>query len=188
MLARAKSVASADDPIAKLISEGAHRQAVEQCVETYGAAIGRLCMAILGNQSDAEEVAQETLLAAHKAMSNYRGEGSVKAWLFGIARRQCARYLERNVGKHRHLRVVDEPATDGTPDGDLAKARRAGSVRAALALLKPSERETLILRYQADLSFREIADACGIEEAAARKRASRGLQHLRNTLTQEGVE
>jgi len=188
MLARAKSVATADDPIAKLINEGDHRQAVEQCVEVYGAAIGRLCMAMLGSQSDAEEVAQETLLAAHKTMSNYRGDGSVKAWLFGIARRQCARYLERNVGKHKHLRVVDEPTAESGPDSELATARRAASVRAALALLKPSERETLILRYQAELSFREIAAACGIEEAAARKRASRGLQHLRNTLSREGVE
>ena len=55
-------------------------------------------------------------------------------------------------------------------------------------LLKPSERETLILRYQAELSFREIGEICGIEEATARKRASRGLQHLRKTLTHEGVE
>jgi RNA polymerase sigma-70 factor (ECF subfamily) len=143
-------------------------------------------MALLGSQADAEEVVQETLIAAHQGMRSYRGEGSVRAWLFGIARRQCARHLEKKRSQKRHLELVpDASGEDGGPEGQVATRRRARAVRDALARLKPSERETLVLRFQAELSFREIAQICGIEEAAARKRASRGLQHLRTLLPPE---
>ncbi len=176
-----------DDPIAALIARGDHREAVRQCAEIHGRSLGRLCMALLGSQTDAEEAVQDTLIAAHTAMSGYRAEGTVRAWLFGIARRQCARHIEK-AQKHRsHLRVVDEAEGASGPDVSLADVQRARNVRAALATLKPSERETLLLRYQAELSFREIADLCGIDEAAARKRASRGLERLRKTLSSEEV-
>ena len=66
--------------------------------------------------------------------------------------------------------------------------RRAEAVRAALGGLKPSEREALVLHYQGELSFREIAELCGIDEATARKRASRGLARLRKALTSDAVE
>ena len=81
------------------------------------------------------------------------------------------------------LRLVHSDA-DGAPgaDGLLAARRRAERVRDALERLKPSERDALVLRYEADLSFREVAAACGIDEAAARKRVSRALEHLRADL------
>jgi RNA polymerase sigma-70 factor (ECF subfamily) len=175
------------DPIAALIRSGDHRAAVAECAKTHGAVLGRLCMAMLGSQQDAEEVVQETLIAAHSAMAKYRGDGSVKAWLYGIARRQCARHLERRKRAQRRLELVPEDA-DGGPAGLFAKKRRARAIRDALDKLKPSERDALLLRYQAGLSYREIGQACGIEEATARKRASRGLDRLRSLVTPEEVE
>jgi RNA polymerase sigma-70 factor (ECF subfamily) len=147
-------------------------------------------MALVGSQADAEEVLQETLLAAHRAMGTYRGEGSVRSWLFGIARRQCARHLERRgrPAKAAHLVVVSDGGAGGGPAEDVAAGRRARVLREALGKLRPTEREALVLRYQADLSFREIAEQCGIDEAAARKRASRGLDRLRGLLDVEEIE
>jgi RNA polymerase sigma-70 factor, ECF subfamily len=178
----------ARDAIEELVAEGKHRDAVAMCVREHGAAVGRLCMALLGSQDDAEEVLQETMLAAYAQMATWRGDGTVRAWLFGIARRQCARRYERGARERRgHLRVVPD-AVAMSPAVSVQAMRRAAAVRAALAALKPSEREALVLHYQGDLSFREIAELCGIDEAAARKRASRGLAKLRNTLRSDAVE
>ncbi len=188
MLAEARIVAEQVDSIAVLISEGDYRQAISLCSDNFGPALGRMCMALLGSQADAEEVVQETLIAAHRGMASYRGEGSVRSWLYGIARRQCARHFEKKRRQERHLKLVTDDEVNGGPEVSIVAKRRARSVRSALARLKPSERETLVLRYQAELSFREIASICGIEEAAARKLASRGLQRLRTILTPEVTE
>ena len=61
-------------------------------------------------------------------------------------------------------------------------------LRDALDKLKPSEREALVLRFVADLSHREIAAACNLDEAAARKRISRALARLRSVMPDEEID
>ena len=71
------------------------------------------------------------------------------------------------------------------PDGadELLSARRRGErLRLALEQLKPSERDAVVLRFEGELSFREVGESCGIDEATARKRVSRALEKLRSTL------
>jgi len=162
-----------------------HGAALTLCARQHGAAIGRLCMALVGSQADAEDLTQETLLAAHDAFDSWRGEGSIRSWLFGIARRKCARHLEnRTAGRAKLELLRDEPPA---PDpADTASERQlAERARKALAEIRPSEREALILRYAGGLSFREVAAACGIDEAAARKRVSRAHARLRAELDSE---
>lgn len=171
------------DPIAALLQEGRHREALAACARTHGAVLGRLCMALLGSQADADEATQETLLRAHRGMASYRGEGSVKAWLCGIARHVCAHALETRRRGRQLLEVV--PAPGEADDDELARRQHARLLRDALSRLKPTEREALVLRYVADLGHREIAAACNIDEAAARKRISRALARLRAVLPHE---
>ena len=175
------------DPIEPLIQSGEHKEAVAECARRHGGALGRLCMAMLGSQAEAEEALQDTLLAAHDAMGGWRREGTIRAWLFGIARHVCARRLERRTTRERRLRLVEGgEADDGAqPDVLVDTRRRAASVRRALGQLAPSERDTLLLRYEADLSYREIGQALGIDEATARKRASRALARLREVMSHE---
>jgi RNA polymerase sigma-70 factor (ECF subfamily) len=119
-------------------------------------------------------------------MATYRGEGSVKAWLCGIARHVCVHMLEsRRRGREAVQRaaILDEPAVE-----PFASPHRARAIRRALAQLRPSEREALVLRYVADLGHRDIAAALCIDEAAARKRISRALAHLRAVLCDQETE
>jgi RNA polymerase sigma-70 factor, ECF subfamily len=186
MAVQAKALSEVD-PIESMIRSGDNREAAAECARKHGASIGRLCMAMLGSQAEAEEAVQDALLAAHDAMASFRADGSVRSWLFGIARHVCARRLERRASRDRGLRLVDGGTGPETPDAIVDARRQAAKVRDALDQLAPSERETLLLRYQADLSFREIGEACGIDEATARKRASRALARLRSVLTGEGT-
>lgn len=187
MEATAVDVLSGDpaDPIAALVLEGRHRDAVVACVQTHGAILGRLCMALLGSQADADEATQETLLRAHRGMATYRAEGSVKAWLCGIARHVCAHMLETRRKQREVLEVV--PAGEDGRDV-FVQRRRSRALREALAKLKPTEREALVLRYVADLSHREIAAACNLDEPTARKRISRALARLRTVMPDQEIE
>ena len=171
------------DPIANLIREGSYRDAMAQSARDHGASLGRLCMAMLGSQAEAEECVQEVLLAAHDAFPTYRGEGTVRAFLFSIARRMCAKRIEMRGRRERRLRLVHDADTGGQSPESLAIARReAERVRDALERLKPSERDAVVLRFQSGLDYREIGIACGIDEAAARKRVSRALARMKELL------
>jgi RNA polymerase sigma-70 factor (ECF subfamily) len=159
-----------------------HGAALTLCARQHGAAIGRLCMALVGSQADAEDLTQETLLAAHDAFDSWRGEGSIRSWLFGIARRKCARHLESRSAGRAKLELIRDDAPAPDPADAASERQLAARARQALADIKPSEREALILRYAGGLSFREVAAACGIDEAAARKRVSRAHARLREQL------
>lgn len=169
------------DPIVALVSEGRHREALAACARQHGHVLGRLCMALLGSQADADEATQETLLRAHRAMPTYRGEGTIKAWLCGIARHVCAHTLETRRKGRELAELVPVPA-EGEEREQFANRQRSRAIRAALENLKPSERDVLVLRFVADLSHREIAIACNLDEAAARKRISRALASLRSVM------
>lgn len=185
MQARALPMMLADDPrpdpISLLLQQGQHREALAACAREHGNVLGRLCMALLGSQADADEATQETLLRAHRAMATYRGEGSIKAWLCGIARHVCAHMLETR-RKGREIAELAAVPDSGSGRDQLATRQRARAIREALGHLKPSERDVLVLRFVAGLTSREIAIAINLDEAAARKRISRALAHLRTVL------
>lgn len=171
--------------IEAMIAKGQHREALGRCARSYAAPLGRLCMAFTGSQAESEELVQETLLAAFDAFPQFRAEASVRAWLFGIARRICGRHMEVRSRREARLRLVHD-VSRGRDAGEIALEReRAERARVALAKLKPSEREAVVLRYEGELSFRELAMACGVDEAAARKRVSRALARLRADLGEE---
>lgn len=182
---REGSAGEEDEAIARLVAAQAFRDAIARCAEVYGAALGRFCMAQLGSQAEAEEIVQETLVAAYQGMARFRGEGSVRGWLYGIARHLCARRIETRVRREGLLREAPwdafqhEADEESSEESLLVRQERAALMRALLAELKPSERDALLLRYESGLSYREIATSCQIDESAARKRTSRALARLR---------
>jgi RNA polymerase sigma-70 factor (ECF subfamily) len=178
----AVELSAADSQILACISGDQHREAIRLCARHHGPAIGRLCMALTGSPAEADDLTQETLLSAHDAFSSYRAEGSPRAWLLGIARRKCARHVERSARREAKLRLVREEQPSPQTDELVLQRQRAEHARAALEQVRPTEREALVLRYTSELSYRELAEACGIEESAARKRVSRAIAALRSVL------
>lgn len=169
--------ATAPDPIAVALREERHTDALRHCVRTHGALLARVARALVGSPAEAEDVVQESLLLAYRAFPSFRGEGSVRAFLLTIVRRVAARTLEARDRARAH-------AADAARDGLHASQPTAERVHLEKALirLRPSEREALLVRFVGDLSFKEVAEVCGCEEATARQRVTRALHRLRELL------
>jgi RNA polymerase sigma-70 factor, ECF subfamily len=177
----------ADAEILRAVAERDYRHAISLCARQHGGSIGRLCMAMLGSQMDADDMTQETLLTAHQCLGDFRGDGSVRGWLLGIARNKCLQHLEKSRRRGAKLRLVTNTDTEVSPEpGELdSLQKRAEQARQLLTQVRPSDRDALLLRYSGELSFKEVALACGIDEAAARKRVSRALLKLRDAVMRE---
>ncbi|VAW09641.1 hypothetical protein MNBD_ACTINO02-756 [hydrothermal vent metagenome] len=119
-------------------------------------------------QNDAADLAQETFLRALRGAGRFRGDSSVRTWLFGIARnvfRESLRHHER----HRTAPLtpeIDRSAGDGSQTSWV-------EIETVLATLNTDDREALVLRFVFDLSGEETADTLGISHDAARQRISR---------------
>lgn len=114
-------------------------------------------------------------------------------WLWGIARRQLARYLRRGYAEQRAVRRIGLERPPADPPLLAAIERRAGldAVRAelahALSTLGDDTRRAVELRVVDDLPYPEVARLLAISEPAARARVSRGLNALGRLLDRQAL-
>lgn len=169
--------------ITTIMADGDHSGALRLMAEAYSGAVGRFCLALVGSKAEADDLLQETFIDAFKALPRYRAESTVRAWLFGIARRVCIRHLRKRDRRSNLLKRWFGQTSESRPAEDPAvRSEQERMLRGALAELKPHLREAVLLRYQAGMDHGEIAQALQISAAAARKRVSMGIAALRESL------
>lgn len=147
----------------------------ERCVEQFGPAVLRFCVAQLGPQR-ADDCFQDTMLAALRAYPELRDPAATRAWLFAIAARK-ATDLHR-AGARAPTPVADPQPTTTTP----AREPDAGLWQLVRGLPE-KQRLAVTLRHVAELSHREIGDAMGTSEEAARRNVHEALNRLRQELS-----
>ena len=159
----------------------------------------RLCYRILGDLPDAEDAAQETFVSAFRSLASWRSDGAFAAWLARIGtrialRRAASRRRLTWLGSDgRSVQVADgrivPPALIAPSTADPASAavtgERAGTLRAAVRGLPDPYRETVVLRFFADLPLAEIAAETGRPLGTVKTHLRRGLLMLRRTLIDE---
>ena len=123
---------------------------------------------------DAEDCAQETFLAALRAFPHFDGRNP-RAWILTIARNKAtdSRRARRRRPESLHDGVV-ERADPGSAD------QVPEAIWGAVSGLPETQRSALVLRFAVDLRYREIGDALGCSEAAARQRVTAALRTLRD--------
>lgn len=155
---------------------------LEAMARQHAPFLRRLALALVGDHHGAEELVQETWLAAASQPGGH--VRSPRAWLAGTARRLAAAG-RRTRGRRRETHLADEPAIDaGDPMGIAAKLEAERVLGAALEALPEAQRTALWLRYREGLGIAEIAERVGAPANTVRDRLRRGLGSLRQRLDQ----
>lgn len=157
-------------------------------VTVYQDGLFGTALRLTGSRHDAEDLAQETLVRAYRALGGYPPQRirslRLRAWLWTILLN-----LVRNRARSRKRRppTTDIEAAASSPaHSDIAATAVATvDVARALTTLDPADREMLVLRYVADLSVEEIAEATGRPQGTVKSRAHRSLARLRMVLGEE---
>jgi len=160
----------------------------------------RIIYRMLGNQAEAEEIAQEVFITVFKAIENFREESRLSTWLYRIAvnhAKNRIKYLARRA--HGNKRTFDEfadrdaveSATMQTssplprPD-EMAQAREAESIlQNALYQLDSEFRELVVLRDIENMSYRDIGEITGLAEGTVKSRLHRARLALREQAMKE---
>ena len=154
--------------------------------------------AILQNEADAEEVAQEAVLKAFSNLHQFRGEAKFSTWLVRIAINEARIRVRRN--RLRAAESLDEPPGGDHDAGDytprfladwgeipsevLERAEVRHLLEQALNSLSQAHREVVMLRDVQQLSTAETAEILGISQASVKTRLLRARLQLRDRLTQ----
>jgi RNA polymerase sigma-70 factor (TIGR02960 family) len=177
--------------------------AFRELVEPYRGELQVHCYRILGSFQDAEDLLQETLLAAWRGLDRFEQRSSLRTWLYRIATNRCLNALRDSERRPQEARTdlptptrLTEPlwlepypdtlleALPDTAPGPEARYVTKESIAlafvAGLQHLPPRQRAVLVLRDVLGFPAAEVADMLGLSEAAVNS----GLQRARATLEQ----
>jgi len=165
--------------------------AFSQLMQRHGPGLYRYLLRLLNDRGDADDCVQETLLAAWKGLPGFRGESSVRTWLFVLARHEAQAVLRRRtrVPASGSLPVVDvhEAAEElrdlrADPEGDTITTGLLAALDASLLLLPERQRSVWILREVEQLAYAEIAEVLDTTPAAVRGLLQRARATIATTL------
>jgi RNA polymerase sigma-70 factor (ECF subfamily) len=153
--------------------------AVERFYRTRGDALRAFVLARTGDPGAAEDICQETFLAAlARGVPGEEPEDAAR-WIFAIARNTVLKW-------HRDRKETRDPSTGvpraAEPSAALEDREERARVRAAVSALEPELREVILLRYEAGLDYREIAERLAVPVSTIQGRLKRARHALRAAL------
>jgi RNA polymerase sigma factor (sigma-70 family) len=157
----------------------------EELCRRYAPSVCRFAAMVAGSSADADDLAQDALLRAVRAIRSYdSARGTAEAWLWRIvvnSARDSARRRERARNLFERLSFGAPRESESVEDAVLARLRDA-DLHAHLGLLSHRDRMLLALRYGAGLETAEVGAAVGLNPDSAGKAIRRALGRLRARL------
>lgn len=179
---------TADPPDDELIARLriGERQAVEQAYVAHHAAIRGFARRLVGDETTAEDLVHETFVALPRAIRRFRGEGSLRSFLIGIAVNHARRHVRAAMRRRRaseRLAAVHEVGVrtiDATEE--LDRRRLADRLSAALDDLPIEQRVVFVLCEAESRTSVEVAAIVGVPEGTVRTRLFHAKRKLREAL------
>jgi RNA polymerase sigma-70 factor (ECF subfamily) len=161
-------------------------------IRRYQRPLIRAALDRLGDRDWADDIVQETFLAAYAARASYNPSFSFRTWIWTILINLCKRQWKRKALRPSLLPLSDWIASDrgqanhpeipSTAHGCLVQTEQVDRVRSLLAQLPEDQADALRLRFFGDLTFPEIAVAMGCSLNTAKSRVRYGLEKLGRAL------
>ncbi len=182
------------EELSQLIARG--RQADEAACAAlfryFSPLLMRLCLGLLGDVQDAEEVTQDAFVYALRNLNRFDpARSAFPTWLYTIALSRCRNKRRRKLLLQLPLEWLSVEAPkrpDRLVESVLARRGVREQVWQAVQSLRPHLREAVALRYLGEMRYKEIGQALNCNPKTAESRVRLGLDELRQALRERGVE
>lgn len=166
--------------------------AIDDISRRYGSELRLFCRRMLFNEASAEDIVQDVLLTCCRVEAAQVPSGSLRGWLYRVARNRCIDSLRR-MHPNVRLSAVQSAHANGpallavdpstTPAGRALKLDQAAQIHAIVTGMDDNLREVVIMHFFQGLSTSEIADALELSHSGAKARLARATRFLRQRLS-----
>jgi len=151
--------------------------AFEELYNKASGAVFGLAMSLVANQTDAEDIVQETFLTIYKKAKDYNAQGKAMAWIFTITRNHSLMKLrERSKNAHTNL---DDIYDIGSDEDIINETYTENLVNLLLKTLKADERQIVVMHSMSNMKHKDIADVLDIPISTVISKYNRSLKKLK---------
>ena len=158
---------------------------LQELLDSHGERLLRSACLLCGDETEAQDLVQETFVQALKSAHRFRGDSAIYTWLHGILLNLCRRHLRKQkrlvFEEEPLLRETSPPCPVDESDRDFCSAGLA----AALRKLSPEHREVIVLRYYEEMKIEEMARQIGASKGTVKSRLHYAVRHLEKLIPAE---
>ncbi len=157
--------------------------AYEKLMERYYDSIYVMTLRIVGNMTDAEELAQETFTKAFAKLSQYNDKYAFGSWLFGIASNASIDFLRKK--KYLEVTLEEEQNSESlqpNPEEHLIQKQDVKALRNKIEELKENYRRLLELRYFEEYTYEEISQELSLPMGTVKTQLHRAKSQLMKSM------
>ena len=153
----------------------------EVLYDRFATMVYNKCYGFAKDGDEAKDLTQDVFLKLFVKLASFKGQSKFSTWLYAFTYNHCVNYVTRSTAKKFEKQSVDyadiENLSEEPSDSDFSDMR-VDKLKKALDLVSPDEKMILLLKYQDNLTIKEIEIVLGIGESAVKMRIKRAKDRL----------
>ncbi|WP_296383583.1 RNA polymerase sigma factor [Winogradskyella sp.] len=182
-----------DEALVEAIVKTNDTMLFEVLYDRYATMVYNKCYGFANGVDEAKDLTQDIFLRVFVKLASFKGKSKFSTWLYAFTYNHCVNYVTRNTAKKIEKKSISSDSIENIGE-DIDSTRefdnmRVEKLKKVMELISPDEKMILLLKYQDNLSIRELSEALDIGESAVKmrlKRAKEKLVHKYDNYTKDG--
>ena len=154
--------------------------------DRFSSVVYNKCYGFSKNKEEAEDLTHDVFIRLFVKIKTFKGNSKFSTWLYSFTYNFCVNYVQRNDFKKKEkITVVTDNIKEGDDSQEIDDAAlfelKSEKLAKALTLIDPTEKMILLMKYQDDMTIKEIKESLNIGESAVKMRIKRAKQKLVRT-------
>ncbi|MAB49825.1 RNA polymerase sigma factor [Winogradskyella sp. MH6] len=184
-----------DEALVEAIVKTNDTMLFEVLYDRYATMVYNKCYGFANGVDEAKDLTQDVFLRVFVKLASFKGKSKFSTWLYAFTYNHCVNYVTRNTAKKFEKQSVSSESIDIQNIGEeIDSARefenmRVDKLKGVMELISPEEKMILLLKYEDNLTIKELSEALDIGESAVKmrlKRAKEKLVHKYDNYTKDG--
>lgn len=167
-----------DEALIELITQDGKTDFFGVLYDRYSNKVYRKCLSFVKDEDVAQDMVQDILLKVFTQLSKFKGKSRFSTWLYSITYNFCVEFYRKN-NKYGTVDIDQGPEIPEDTDNESEiLSLRVDQLKRALEKVAPEDKMILLMKYQDDISIKELMDVFDISESAVKMRLARARQRV----------
>lgn len=170
-----------DEQLVSAIINSNSTSLFETLYDRFSKRVYNKCYSFVNNEEEAKDLTQDIFLNIYVKLKSFKGNSKFSTWVYSFTYNHCVNYVSRNKVKKYETRLPEYFEAEDKLEENYNNEDLVEKLNYGLNMIPLEDRSILLLKYQSEMSIKNIEDALGIGTSAVKMRIKRAKAKLVNT-------